>query len=184
MKIIETELPGVLIIEPDVFQDMRGFFMETWNYKKYHEAGIKVNFLQDNFSYSRYGVLRGLHFQNPKAQGKLVYVIQGEVFDVAVDVRAGSPSFGKWIAVHLSSENKRQVFIPGTYAHGFCVTSEAAIFAYKCTNLYSPSAERGIFWKDPEIGIKWPLATPLLSERDKQLPLLKNCGIEYLPSYK
>jgi len=168
MKVLETEIPGVVIIEPKVFGDNRGFFLETWNEARYVEAGIEGPFVQDNLSYSVKGVLRGLHFQDPNPQGKLVYVLQGEVFDVAVDIRAGSPTFGKWVSVMLSSENKRQFYISPGLAHGFCVTSETALFTYKCTDLYNPAAEKGIIWNDPDIGIRWPIDEPVLSEKDKK----------------
>jgi dTDP-4-dehydrorhamnose 3,5-epimerase len=184
MNVIETKLPGVLIFEPKVFGDSRGFFMETWNKQRYEEAGITGNFVQDNLSYSSYGVLRGLHFQNPNAQGKLVYVIEGEVFDVAVDIRVGSPTFGQWVGVTLSSENKRQFYVPEGFAHGFCVTSETALFAYKCTYLYNPSAEGGILWNDPDIGIEWPIVNPILSDKDKNNQQLSKIDKIRLPEFK
>ncbi|MDZ4042083.1 MAG: dTDP-4-dehydrorhamnose 3,5-epimerase [Eubacteriales bacterium] len=183
MKVIETKLPGVLIIEPKVFSDARGFFMETWNQARYAEAGVPAKFVQDNLSFSARGVLRGLHFQHPNDQGKLVYVIQGEVFDVAVDIRVGSPTFGQWVGVTLSNDNKRQLYIPEGFAHGFCVTSDSALFAYKCTDFYNPQAEGGIIWNDPEIGIKWPTSKPLLSEKDSTYPPLKQIPPEHLPRY-
>jgi len=176
MKVLETEIPGVVIIEPKVFGDNRGFFLETWNEARYVEAGIAGPFVQDNLSYSVKGVLRGLHFQDPNPQGKLVYVLQGEVFDVAVDIRAGSPTFGRWASVMLSSENKRQFYIPPGLAHGFCVTSETALFTYKCTDLYNPAAEKGIIWNDPDIGIRWPIDEPVLSEKDKKNVRLRDIG--------
>ncbi|AIF53712.1 dTDP-4-dehydrorhamnose 3,5-epimerase [Pelosinus sp. UFO1] len=166
MNVIDTKLQGVVIIEPKVFGDNRGFFMETWNKEKYEQAGLPYNFVQDNLSFSTKGVLRGLHFQNPNPQGKLVYVLQGEVFDVAVDIRLGSPTFGQWEGVILSSENRKQFYVPEGFAHGFCVVSETALFAYKCTDKYNPQAEKGIIWNDPDIGIKWPIAEPILSEKD------------------
>jgi dTDP-4-dehydrorhamnose 3,5-epimerase len=184
MNVIETKLPGVLILEPKVFGDSRGFFMETWNKQRYEETGITGNFVQDNLSYSSYGVLRGLHFQNPNAQGKLVYVIEGEVFDVAVDIRVGSPTFGQWVGVTLSSENKRQFYVPEGFAHGFCVTSETALFAYKCTDLYNPSAEGGILWNDPDIGIEWPIVNPILSDKDKNNQQLSKIDKIRLPEFK
>ncbi|SFM05193.1 dTDP-4-dehydrorhamnose 3,5-epimerase [Pelosinus propionicus] len=168
MNIIETKLQGAVIIEPKVFGDNRGFFMETWNKEKYEKAGLPFHFVQDNLSFSTKGVLRGLHFQNPNPQGKLVYVLQGEVFDVAVDIRAGSPTFGQWEGVILSSENKKQFYVPEGFAHGFCVLSEAALFAYKCTDRYNPQAEMGIMWNDPDIGIQWPMVAPILSAKDKE----------------
>jgi len=172
MKVLETPLAGALIIEPRVFGDQRGFFLETWSRSRYAEAGIDVDFVQDNLSSSRRGVLRGLHFQNPLAQGKLVYVLAGEVFDVAVDLRRGSPTFGGWHGVVLSGENKRQFWVPPGFAHGFCVTSETALFAYKCTELYAPQNERSIRWDDPDLAIDWPVTAPQVSDKDRVAPLL------------
>ncbi len=166
MNVIRCELPGVLTIEPQVFGDARGFFMETWNQQRYTEAGLEANFVQDNLSFSRRGILRGLHFQNPGAQAKLVSVLQGEVFDVAVDLRQSSPTFGKWHGTHLSGENKRQFFIPVGFAHGFLVLSETAMFHYKCTDFYSPKDELTLRWNDPQIGIRWPVPDPILSGKD------------------
>lgn len=183
MNVIETKLPGVVIIEPKVFGDSRGFFMETWQQARYAEAGLPWQFVQDNLSYSARGVLRGLHFQHPRDQGKLVYVLQGAVFDVAVDIRRGSPTFGRWAGVELSGENKRQFYIPPGFAHGFCVTSEQALFAYKCTDFYAPAAEGSIRWDDPDIGIQWPLTEPLVSDKDQQGLYLKDMPAERLPSY-
>lgn len=183
MRIIETKLLGLFIIEPDVFGDARGFFMESWNQRRYAEAGLKLDFVQDNLSYSQHGVLRGLHFQNPHPQGKLVYVIQGEVFDVAVDIRVGSPTFGQWVGNILSGENKKQVYVPAGFAHGFCVTSPTALFAYKCTDFYSPAAERGVPWNDPDIGIVWPLKKPSLSAKDQQYPRLADLDLNSLPQF-
>ena len=167
MIIESTPLQGLLRIQPDVFGDSRGYFQETWNLRRYTEAGLDRHFVQDNLSYSRRGILRGLHFQNPGPQGKLVYVLQGEVFDVAVDVRADSPTFGQWYGELLSSENHVQLFVPEGFAHGFCVTSEHALFAYKCTSFYNPSAEHSILWNDPAIGISWPIDDPELSAKDR-----------------
>lgn len=184
MKVIETRLPGVLIIEPKVFSDARGFFMETWQQERYRECGLPARFVQDNLSFSTQGVLRGLHFQNPNAQGKLVYVLQGEVFDVAVDIRAGSPTFGQWVGVTLSSDNKRQLYIPEGFAHGFCVLSDNALFAYKCTDFYNPRAEAGIIWNDPDIGIDWPVKEPILSQKDSAYPRFIDIPRDRLPRYK
>ena len=167
MIIETTPLAGLLLVKPDVFGDERGFFQETWNLRRYTEAGLDRHFVQDNLSLSRKGILRGLHFQNPGPQGKLVYVLQGEVFDVAVDVRADSPTFGQWYGVTLSAENHHQLFVPEGFAHGFCVTSETALFAYKCTDFYNPKAEFSLLWNDPDIGIDWPIKNPELSEKDK-----------------
>ncbi len=184
MKIVETELPGVLIVEPDRFGDDRGFFQEIWHADRYAEAGIPGPFVQDNLSFSAHGVLRGLHFQNPNGQGKLVYALAGEVFDVAVDIRRGSPNFGKWTGVTLSAENARQFYVPAGFAHGFCVTGESALFAYKCTDLFNAAAEGAIRWDDPEIGIDWPLAEPAVSPRDADAPLLSRIPPERLPGYR
>ena len=184
MNVIQTELPGVVIIEPKVFGDHRGFFMESYSEQRYAEAGIAQQFVQDNVSFSSRGVLRGLHFQNPGAQGKLVHVLQGEVFDVAVDIRVGSPTFGKWVGVTLSAENKRQFYVPPDFAHGFVVTSETALFAYKCTTYYSPTTEGSVRWDDPEIGIPWPVDAPLLAAKDETAPLLKDMPEGKLPIYQ
>lgn len=184
MNILETKIPGLLIIAPKVFGDSRGFFLETWSKQKYKEVGIDLDFVQDNMSFSTKGVLRGLHFQNPNAQGKLVSVVQGEVFDVAVDIRDGSPTFGEWAGVMLSGEKHNQFWIPPGFAHGFCVVSDTAYFTYKCTDIYNPSADGGVLWNDPEIGIQWPLDEVLLSEKDKVHPLLKDLPKERLFEYK
>ena len=174
MKITQTELPGVLILEPEVLFDSRGYFLEIYNQERYAAAGLKLKFVQDNMSYSSRGVLRGLHFQNPHAQGKLVQVLVGEVWDVAVDIRSGSQTYGRWTAITLSGENKRQFYIPPGFAHGFCVLSDTALFTYKCTDFYHPECDGGVRWNDPDIGIAWPVANPILSEKDKQLPLLRD----------
>ena len=166
MNVIRCDLPGLLIIEPKVFGDPRGFFLETWNQRRYHDVGLDVDFVQDNLSSSRRGILRGLHLQNPNPQGKLLQVLQGEVFDVAVDLRRGSPTFKKWHGLILSDQNKRQFYVPPGFAHGFAVLSETALFHYKCTTFYSPADELSIRWDDPEIGVEWPIKDPLLSERD------------------
>ena len=183
MKVTETELPGILLIEPKVFGDARGYFMETWSRSRYAEAGIPADFVQDNISFSQRGVLRGLHFQKPNTQGKLVYVLQGEVFDVAVDIRVGSPHFGRWVGVTLSADNKRQLYIPPGFAHGFCVTSAQALFVYKCTDLYNPAAEATLRWDDPAIGIHWPIAEPLVSDKDRVGTLLKDLPPQRLPPF-
>lgn len=166
MNVICCELEGLLLFEPKVFSDARGFFMETWNQRRYAEAGLQADFVQDNISFSRQGALRGLHCQNPSPQGKLVLVLQGAVFDVAVDLRQSSSTFGKWHGVELSSDNKRQFFVPPGFAHGFLVLSDTAMFHYKCTDLYSPKDELTIRWDDPDIGIDWPMKTPTVSEKD------------------
>lgn len=170
MNVIDTTIPDVKIIEPEVFGDERGFFMETWNQKKFEELVTKkpTSFVQDNHSKSKQGTLRGLHFQTENMQGKLVRVASGEVFDVAVDIRKGSITFGQWVGVYLSAENKRQLWVPDGFAHGFYVTSREAEFVYKCTDYYNPNAEVSISWDDPNIGIEWPLdVTPSLSDKDK-----------------
>ena len=174
MKIIETALPGVLILEPRVFGDSRGFFLETYQADRYREVGINLSFVQDNHSRSQRGVLRGLHFQRNRPQGKLVRVSRGTVFDVTVDIIPHSPTFGKFVAVELSDETHRQVWIPPGYAHGFCVLTDVADFEYKCTDYYDPKDEGGIIWNDRDIGIDWPIADPILSEKDTHLPLLKD----------
>lgn len=171
-ELIETGISGLFIIETEVFGDRRGYFMETYNYNGFREAGLEVRFVQDNQSMSRKGVLRGLHFQKTHPQGKLVRVLRGEVFDVAVDLRRNSPTFKKWFGVLLSGENRKQFYIPEGFAHGFLVLSEEAEFAYKCTDFYHPGDEGGILWNDPEIGIEWPLegiGEPFLSEKDRKL---------------
>ncbi len=183
MNVIETKIPGVVVMEPRVFGDERGFFMETWNQARYEEAGLPARFVQDNVSFSTKGVLRGLHFQDPDQQGKLVQVLEGEVFDVAVDIRAGSPTFGEWEGVTLSSENKRQFYVPEGFAHGFLVTSSTALFAYKCTARYNARAEATVLWNDPEIGIQWPVDAPTLSEKDRAAPTLAEVPVGRLPSY-
>ncbi len=183
MNVISTDLPGVIVIEPKVFGDARGFFLETWDSARYRSIGINQAFVQDNLSFSQRGVLRGLHFQHPNEQGKLVYVLQGVVFDVAVDIRRGSPSFGCWIGMELSFENKRQIYIPPGFAHGFCVTSTTALFAYKCTDVYSPIAEGTVAWDDPDLGIRWPVEAPQLSAKDLRGIRLKDMPAKRLPSY-
>lgn len=184
MKIIETAIPEVLLIEPDVFGDHRGFFLETWNRERYLAAGFPdVGFVQDNHSRSCKGVLRGLHFQLDHPQGKLVQVATGAVFDVAVDIRVGSPTFGQWVGYELTEENHRQLWIPPGFAHGFCVLSEAVDFIYKCTELYHPEDEMGIAWNDPKIGIEWPLEAPTLSAKDQAYSFLSAIPEERLPLY-
>jgi dTDP-4-dehydrorhamnose 3,5-epimerase len=174
MNVIRGELDGLVILEPKVFGDARGAFFESWNQRRYADAGIQVSFVQDNFSVSRKGAIRGLHFQNPSPQGKLVSVLQGEVFDVAVDLRRSSPTFGRWQGVALSQENRRQFFIPAGFAHGFAVASDTALFHYKCTDYYSPKDETTLRWDDPQVGIKWPFTNPILSEKDAQGVPLKD----------
>jgi len=168
VKVTQTKLAGVLIIEPKVFGDERGFFLETYQEERYQELGIKERFVQDNHSYSSKGVLRGLHFQKTKPQGKLVRVLDGEVYDVAVDINPDSETFGQYVGVTLSGTNHKQLYVPPGYAHGFVVTSETAHFLYKCTDYYDPSDEGGIIWNDADVGIEWPLETaPQLSAKDQ-----------------
>ncbi len=168
MRVIDTDIHDVKIIEPKVFGDERGFFLETFQARRYQEnAGINLTFVQDNYSRSTKGVLRGLHFQKNKAQGKLVRVVRGEVFDVAVDIRTNSPTFGRWVSVILSEENKRQFWVPPGFAHGFVVLSDSADFEYKCTDYYDPSDEGCLIWNDPTLAITWPLDKPVLSAKDQ-----------------
>jgi dTDP-4-dehydrorhamnose 3,5-epimerase len=183
MKVIETALPGALILEPQVFGDARGFFYESYNKTKYHEAGITVDFIQSNVSRSARGVLRGLHYQWPNPQGKLVSVLEGEVYDVAVDIRRGSPTFGQSAGVMLTADNHRHFWVPEGFAHGFCVLSEFATFTYQCTALYDAEADAGIRWNDADLGIDWPLSEPLLSDKDSKTPFLKDVAAERLPIF-
>ena len=172
MQVEKTKLEGVLLVTPQVFGDDRGFFMETYNREKAMELGLPGDFVQDNHSKSSYGVLRGLHFQTPLWQGKLVRVVQGEIFDVAVDIRAGSATFGEWVGFYLNDQNKQQLYVPEGFAHGFCVTTETAEVVYKCTSLYAPEQEGSLLWNDPAIGIEWPIESPNLSAKDKVGQLL------------
>lgn len=171
MKIIDTKIPDVKIIEPAVFGDERGFFMETWQHKKFEELVAKRTFVQDNHSKSKKGILRGLHYQTENTQGKLVRVVSGEVFDVAVDIRKGSPTFGQWVGEYLSAENKRQLWVPEGFAHGFYVTSDEAEFVYKCTDYYKPDSEESILWSDDDLGINWPITTPPICSQKDQISL-------------
>ncbi len=184
MKCEEAALAGVKILTPRVFADSRGFFMETWNTARYAQWGITDPFVQDNLSLSTQGVLRGLHYQQPYSQGKLIYVLQGEVFDVAVDIRYGSPTFGQWLGVTLSAANRQQLYIPPGFAHGFCVLSQTALFAYKCTDFYFPAHEQGICWNDPDLGIVWPVAEPILSAKDALHPRLRDIAPAKLAGYQ
>ena len=183
MNIIETDLPGALILEPKVFGDERGFFVETFRESLFTEAGVHLSFVQDNHSRSRRGVLRGLHYQLIQPQGKLVRVSRGRIFDVAVDVRYGSPTFGRWAGVELDDVHHRQFYVPPGFAHGFCVLSDEADFIYKCTDYYHPQSEQSIAWDDPEIGIEWPLSDPLLSAKDQQSSTLSAQTVDKLPKY-
>ncbi len=183
MKVIETALPGALIIEPTVFGDARGFFYESYNKRQWQDAGIEAEFIQTNVSRSARGVLRGLHYQWPHPQGKLVSVLEGEVYDVAVDIRRGSPTFGQSASVMLTAENHRHFWVPEGFAHGFCVLSEFATFTYQCTALYDAKADAGIRWNDAALGIDWPVSDPLLSEKDGKTPLLAEVAAERLPVF-
>ncbi len=183
MKVIETDLPGCVVIEPRVFGDERGFFYESWNRPRFVEAGIDAQFVQSNVSSSTRGVLRGLHYQNPNPQGKLVSVLEGEVYDVAVDIRVGSPHFGRWTAVMLTAANKRHFWIPEGFAHGFVVVSERATFTYLCTEPYDAVADAGVRWNDAALGIDWPIAEPILSGKDERAPFLADVDPATLPKY-
>ncbi len=183
MKVVRTALPGCVVIEPQVHGDARGFFYESFNAARFAEAGLDLAFVQANVSRSAEGVLRGLHYQWPNPQGKLVSVLEGEVYDVAVDIRAGSPTFGQWAAAILSAGNKRHFWVPEGFAHGFAVLSEHATFTYQCTALYDRDADTAIRWNDGAIGIDWPLAEPTLSARDAAAPFLADIPRERLPVY-
>lgn len=172
MNVIPTSLPGVLILEPRVFRDDRGYFLETYHRERYSEVGISAEFVQDNRSHSVKNILRGLHYQLQHPQGKLCQVVRGEVFDVAVDIRRDSPHFGQWTGVILSEHNFRQLYVPPGFAHGYCTLTDDVDFLYKCTDRYYPDDERTIIWDDPQIGIDWPIAAPLVSEKDRRAPLL------------
>jgi dTDP-4-dehydrorhamnose 3,5-epimerase len=183
MKVTETSLPGALIIEPQVFGDARGFFYESYNKGQWEKAGINADFIQTNVSRSAKGVLRGLHYQWPNPQGKLVSVLDGEVYDVAVDIRRGSPTFGQSFGVMLTAENHRHFWVPEGFAHGFCVLSDFATFTYQCTALYDAKFDAGIRWDDADLAIDWPLSVPLLSDKDTRTPLLKDVAPERLPVF-
>jgi dTDP-4-dehydrorhamnose 3,5-epimerase len=181
VKFIETDLPGVVIIEPKVFGDDRGFFFESFHAQRFAENGLDLRIAQSNVSRSAHGVLRGLHYQWPRPQGKLVQVLEGEVYDVAVDIRRGSPTFGRWTACVLSAQNKRLFWVPEGFAHGFAVTSDSAVFCYHCTDVYVPEADAGVRWNDAALAIDWPLAEPTLSGKDAVAPLLADIPAERLP---
>ena len=183
MKTIPTELAGVLVIEPQVFADARGFFFESYNAQRYAKAGIACGFVQDNHSRSTRNTIRGLHYQFRRPQAKLLRVVRGSVFDVVADIRRGSPTFGRWVGVELSAENKRQIFVPAGLAHGFCVTSDDAEVEYKCSDFYVPDDQHGVLWSDRTIGIPWPVREPILSDRDRAyLPL--TVDRDDLPTYE
>jgi dTDP-4-dehydrorhamnose 3,5-epimerase len=173
----------LIVVEPRVFSDNRGHFLELFQAERYLEQGIPDRFVQDNLSYSTRGVVRGLHYQLGRPQGKLVGVVQGAVFDVAVDIRYGSPTFGRYMGIVISSENYRQVYIPEGFAHGFCVLTESAMVLYKCTDYYLPGEERGIRWDDPVLNIAWPIPVPILSEKDRNYPLLRDMAVDQLPQF-
>ena len=180
MNVVPTAIPDIKVIEPHVFGDHRGYFIETWNEKRFSEHGINADFVQDNFSFSKRGTLRGLHYQIEQTQGKLMRVVHGEIYDVCVDIRRSSETFGKWIGVVLSAENHRSLWVPPGIAHGFYVTSESAAFEYKCTDFYAKEHERTLLWNDPSLGIEWPLLEgeePLITEKDQQGEILLNADI-------
>lgn len=183
MKLFQTSLPGLVLLEPVVFGDSRGFFFETWNAERYAALGLPSRFVQSNVSSSSKGVLRGLHYQWPRPQGKLVTVLQGEVYDVAVDIRRGSPTFGRWEAFILSGENRRQLWIPLGFAHGFAVLSDDALFNYLCTDVYVQEADASVRWNDADIAVDWPLSAPTLSSKDTQAPFLQDIAQDRLPVY-
>ena len=182
MKVTPTKLKEVLLVEPDIFGDQRGYFLECYQKNRYIEAGIGNNFVQDNISFSQQGTLRGLHFQHPQGQAKLVQVLEGEIYDVAVDIRVGSPTFGQWVGVNLNSQSRCQLYIPRGFAHGFCVLSPTALFMYKCDDYYAPQHEGGVCWNDPDLGIDWPVTQPILSERDQNYPRLHDIPRDRLPA--
>ena len=181
MRVIETEIPGVLVIEPRVHADPRGYLFESWSAERYARAGVPAAFVQDNVSLSVRGTLRGLHFQWPHAQGKLVQALRGEVFDVAIDIREGSSTCGRWVSWCLSDANRQQLYIPPGFAHGFQVLSGEAVLAYKCTEYYHAECEGTIAWDDPELGIEWPIADPILSPKDAAAPRLRDLPLERRP---
>jgi dTDP-4-dehydrorhamnose 3,5-epimerase len=183
VKFTELEIPGLILVEPDVWGDPRGFFLETFHAKKYADGGIKKPFIQDNHSHSARGVLRGLHYQRNHPQGKLVCAVRGEIFDVAVDVRRGSPAFGKWVGRVLSDQNHAQLYVPEGCVHGFLALSDEADVWYKCTELYVPSDDQGIIWNDPTFRIDWPMPNPLLSDKDARLPRFSELPADRLPTY-
>ena len=183
MNISTTSLPGVILIEPRLFSDNRGFFLETFNQNRFDQAGLNLNFVQDNHSRSCRGTLRGLHYQLKHPQGKLVYAVRGEILDVAVDIRRGSATFGRWVSVLLSEENHKQLYVPEGFAHGFCVLSETADVIYKCTDVYTPGDDYGLLWEDEALAIDWSISAPLLSDKDRQNPRLSEMPPENLPLY-
>jgi dTDP-4-dehydrorhamnose 3,5-epimerase len=183
VKIVQTQLPGCVVLEPRVFGDSRGFFFEGWNKERFEAEGLQMDFVQSNVSSSSRGVLRGLHYQWPRPQGKLVSVLEGEVYDVAVDIRQGSPTFGKHASVILSAENRRQFWIPEGFAHGFAVLSESALFHYMCTDVYVAEADSGLRWNDADVAVDWPVSNPTLSAKDEAAPFLKDIAEDRLPVF-
>lgn len=183
MKVTKASLPDIFIIEPNVFHDERGFFLETWQANRYREANIPGPFVQANSACSKRGVLRGLHYQLRCPQGKLVWVTNGEVFDVAVDIRVGSPTFGQWVGEILSAENRRQLYIPPGFAHGYCVLTDSADFSYFCTDYYTPGDEYGVYWNDARVKVSWPVTKPIVSEKDQQYKGLAEIAEDFLPKY-
>ena len=183
LKLIDTSIPEVLLIEPNVYRDSRGFFLEAFHLRKYKNIGIEQVFVQDNFSHSGHGIIRGLHYQLRHPQGKLIFVIKGEIFDVAVDIRRDSPTFGQWFGTHLSAENKRQIYVPEGFAHGFCVLSESADVLYKCTDFYDSEDDYGILWEDETIAIDWPVKRPVISDKDSRFQRLNDVPEKDLPVY-
>lgn len=183
MRVVASALPGVVVVEPLVHQDSRGLFFESFHQVKFSEAGIRAQFVQTNVSRSAKGVLRGLHYQWPHPQGKLVNVLEGEVYDVAVDIRRGSPTFGQWVGVVLTSDNHRHLWIPEGFAHGFCVLSEYATFTYQCTTFYDPTADASIRWNDGQISVDWPVSNPLISDKDAKAPYLADVTANRLPTF-
>ena len=183
MKLIETGIPGLVVVEPEVYGDSRGFFMETWNSDRYGACGLPDRFVQSNISRSAAGVIRGLHYQHPCAQGKLVSVLEGRVYDVAVDIRSDSPTFRQWAGVELSASNHRQLYVPEGFAHGFCVLGESALLSYLCTTQFNAEYDAAIAWNDPDIGIEWPIEHQSLSERDRKAPRLRDVPVDCLPHF-
>ena len=183
MKLIETGIPGLVVVEPEVYGDSRGFFMETWNSDRYGACGLPDRFVQSNISRSAAGVIRGLHYQHPCAQGKLVSVLEGRVYDVAVDIRSDSPTFRQWAGVELSAANHRQLYLPEGFAHGFCVLGDSALLSYLCTTLFNAEYDAAIAWNDPDIGIEWPIEHQSLSERDRKAPRLRDVPVDCLPHF-
>lgn len=183
MKVTEADLPGVFLVEPTIFKDGRGYFLETYHSERYADSGLPSEFVQQNLSFSTRGVLRGLHYQLGRPQGKLVMVVEGEIFDVAVDIRRGSPTYGRWTGTVLYAGNHRQIYIPEGFAHGFCVTGETAAVLYLCTDLYTPREERGIRWDDPALNITWPFRETILSGKDAAYPFLADIPPHDLPEF-